>query len=207
MRPLRLGVVLLCVLAAGPCEAAGKRKARPERGGGPAFVEELVVRPLTKCLDAKPEPNAVAPKVIGSYPAEGAVIRPGWLVVRLTFDQPMTCSGYMDEIAPFPRPCARGLQHLVLSLDRRTLRTLCVVEPNLGYALRLSEDENALVSLFGAKVERFDLTFRTSSEPLVTTIPDALAQDTTAPGPRPQVVAPRPAAPSRAPAPSMDASR
>jgi hypothetical protein len=143
-------------------------------------VSELTVVAKLKCL--APErgvERATRPKVVSSYPAKDAVIRPGLLVVRVTFDQPMTCDGFFLRDAPRQSPCPGDLQEMLLSYDRRTVRTVCVVQPNAEYGLSLSEDPNAksFVGLSGLPSMPYRLDFVTSEGPSVTTVCDALAQD------------------------------
>src|SRR5262245_3658498 len=80
--------------------------------GAPAIpaIDELVVRPEAKCLPAKTEPAAPAPRIVSTFPADNAIIRPGRLVVRVTFDRPMTCRGFLYERPPLKSPCPRSRQ-------------------------------------------------------------------------------------------------
>jgi hypothetical protein len=184
--------VTLAILAGGP--ASVQAAPAPRLGAADTTVSELIVTAtkevseLTvtaklKCLE--PERGAARaerPKVVSSYPAKGAVVRPGLLVVRVTFDQPMTCDGFFFRDAPRQNPCPDSPQQMLLSYDRRTIRTVCIVQPNAEYGLSLSEDPNAksFVGLAGLPSLPYRLDFATSEGPAIATVCDALAQDETA---------------------------
>jgi hypothetical protein len=93
----------------------------------------------------------------------------------------MTCDGFFLRDAPRQSPCPVTSQELLLSYDRRTVRTVCVVQPNAEYGLSLSEDPNAksFVGLSGLPSMPYRLDFATSEGPVVTTVCDALTQDAT----------------------------
>ena len=143
----------------------------------PKMVSELQVTAKVKCLPAERGPSP-APRIVSSFPAKGAVVRPGVLVVRVTFDQPMTCSGFFMDLPGLPNPCPERAQNMVMSYDRRTIRTLCIAGPNVTYGVRLSPGMgNDFESLDGQKLSLHELSFRTSAGPLVQTVAEALAQD------------------------------
>ena len=87
--------------------------------------EELTVTAQATCLDPKPDSFAVRPKIVSTFPANGAMVRPGVLVLRITFDQPMSCKGFFTGIPKLRNPCPLEHQHWVLSFDRKTIRTVC----------------------------------------------------------------------------------
>jgi hypothetical protein len=68
---------------------------------------------------------------------------------------------------------------MLLSLDRRTVRTVCLVESGLHYGARVNGDlfHGSFIGLSGlpSLPARFDFT--TSSQPAVITVCDALAED------------------------------
>lgn len=179
-------------------------------------VAELTVTAKIKCLgpDRMGE-RAVPPKVVSTFPGKGAVVRPGLLVVRVTFDQPMACEGALTHAPPLENPCPGLPQEMLLSLDRRTVRTVCVVAPDTQYGLWVSQDPTALsfVGLGGLPSQAYRLTFSTSAEPAVTSVCAAMAADEETarqirkrgpPGCSPEPTAPpRPAGrPASAPGPS-----
>jgi hypothetical protein len=143
-------------------------------------VSELTVVAKLKCLEPeRGDGRATRPKVVSSFPAKGEVVRPGLLVVRVTFDQPMTCDGFFLRDPRRQSPCPQDSQEMLLSYDRRTVRTVCVVQPAVEYGLSLSEDPNAksFVGLSGLPSMPYRVDFVTSEGPAVTTVCDALAQD------------------------------
>src|SRR5258706_10088053 len=92
-----LGTAL--AIAAGALPAGAAPKPAPADGAtvselivtATKAVSELTVTAKIKCLQPdSSQYRTNRPKVVSSYPAKGAVVRPGLLVVRVTFDQPMT---------------------------------------------------------------------------------------------------------------------
>jgi hypothetical protein len=145
-------------------------------------VSEFTVTAKIKCL----QPDSTMyrtnrPKVASSFPARGAVVRPGLLVVRVTFDQPMTCDGFFLGAPPKLDPCPGSPQQMLMSYDRRTIRIVCLVEPNAEYGLALSPDPNGktFVGMSGLPSYSYQLDFATSEGPTVTTVCDALSEDET----------------------------
>jgi hypothetical protein len=154
-------------------------------------VDELTVTAPKKCL--KPQHDEGWPtrgaKVVSSFPAKGAVVRPGVLVLRVTFDRPMACAGVFSDDPPFHNPCPGRIQHMLLSYDRLTVRTACVVEPNGAYGAWISKDvafgafvggdseHTDFISLTGSPSNQYELRFTTSAAPPVTTVCEALSED------------------------------
>lgn len=144
----------------------------------PATVSELVVALQPSCLPARRDDTAPPPQVVSTFPAEGAVVRPGVLVLRVTFDQPMTCSGGFADAPPLPTPCRIGPQELHLSPNRRTVRAVCRTAPGRAYAVRLGEGfPDTFTSVRGRALRIHDVKFSTSSEAPVRSLREALAQD------------------------------
>lgn len=143
-------------------------------------VSELTVTAPIKCLgpDKSPE-RADRPRVVSSYPAKGATVRPGLLVVRLTFNLPMACDGTFTRAPPLHEPCPGSPRQMLLSYDRRTVRTVCIVEAATRYGLQISEDPTgaSFMGLSGLPSFPYRLDFSTSAEPAVTTVCAALAED------------------------------
>lgn len=144
-------------------------------------VSELTVTAKAKCLTPQAGGmHPTRPKVVDVYPARGAVVRPGLLVVRVTFDQPMACEGAFEATPPLRNPCPGLLREMLLSLDRRTVRTVCVVEPGAQYGFALGQDPNAptFIGLAGLPTQSAKVAFSTSDGPLVKDVCQALLQDT-----------------------------
>src|SRR4051812_12630378 len=114
MRAVLFFAAILQALLVADAEAAPRAK----RGAAPP-LGEIVVTGRVKCLPAAKEADMSPPKLVSSFPAPDAVIRPGLVVVRATFDRPMTCSGFFRDAPPFPSPCDVHMQKMVMSYDRR----------------------------------------------------------------------------------------
>jgi hypothetical protein len=164
--------------AAGPAPA--KTVAPPSET---TTVEELSVQPSASCLQPRKDIQAPAPKVVSTFPANGAVVRPGVLVLRVTFDQPMSCKGFFAAAAQLRSPCPEDTQYWVLSFDRRTIRTVCRTALGGHYGVRISDQSlredsrTTFVSLAGKRLAPYVLTFDTSSEAPINTAGDSLEQD------------------------------
>ncbi len=144
------------------------------------MVEELTVMAQIRCLHPeKGVERAERPRVVSSFPEQGAVVRPGLLIVRMTFNQPITCDGLFLANPPLQNPCPEKPQKMLLSYDRRTVRTLCVVAPNTHYGLLTNRDLSGKVftGLSGLPSESHEFNFTTSAEAPLTTVCDALVED------------------------------
>jgi hypothetical protein len=140
----------------------------------------VVVRATRKCVEARQpaDPDIPPPKLVSTFPASGAVVRPGFLVLRLTFDLPMACAGLLDRHAALLDPCPGPLLEPVRSLDRRTFLTVCKVAKSSHYGLWLNHGSSLrFTSLAGHPAAPYELVFETSSEPEVATVEDAIAED------------------------------
>jgi hypothetical protein len=145
-------------------------------------VSELTVTAKIKCLNPDSSFYRTSrPKVVSSFPAKGAVVRPGLLIVRVTFDQPMTCDGFFLADPPRQNPCPGSPQQMLLSYDRRTVRIACVVEPNAEYGLALSPDPNGktFIGMSGLPSLPYQVAFTTSEGPPAATVCDSLSEDET----------------------------
>jgi hypothetical protein len=110
------------------------------------------------CRDGKPRAGP-SPRVVRVMPAPGSVVRPGPMVLSVTFDRPMACKANLAA-SPFPLPCPDGQGAVIISPDRRTLTTVCPVEAGSSYTMPLVD----FVGDGGSKSERYDLAFTTSTE-------------------------------------------
>jgi hypothetical protein len=133
----------------GPADCSG----RPDRGERTAFSKR--------------------PRVVATFPADGAVVRPGVIVVRVTFDQPMACDASFYGLSDLPNPCpGRWARDVTLSQDRRSFRTVCEVKADTRYRLTLRSFRNSHGLAVPAEV-----TFSTSGAAPIATIREALAED------------------------------
>ena len=168
--------VILAMLAA-PITVAAQPAAPAASEPVPA-TDELTVIPHAECLEPKRDPLTPSPHVVSTFPAHGAVVRPGVMYLRVTFDEPMSCKGFFVALGRMRSPCNRDRQIWLLSFDRRTIRTLCHTEPNSDYGVRIGNEPGAqFISLAGHQMEPYEFTFSTSTGPLVTTASMSLSED------------------------------
>lgn len=160
------------------------------------------VKPGARCMGSRhpPDKDVPAPVVESTFPAKGAVVRPGVLVLRITFNVAMSCNGVFLSRSPLEKPCGEArLQDFRLSYDRRTLRMKCIVSPNRRYGLRMNNDPSYdqfrpdilgkvnFMSLAGFPLQPFELDFSTSSGPEVVSVEAAEAEDVGAPDNAPEL--------------------
>jgi hypothetical protein len=98
------------------------------------------------------------------------------MVLSVTFDQPMACKAN-QAASPFPIPCPGDGKAVLISPDRRTLTTVCVVEAGAAYSMPLVD----FVGDGGMKSERYDLAFTTSTAAPVKDARQALALEKSGP--------------------------
>jgi hypothetical protein len=146
----------------------------------PTTISELTVTAKIKCL--KPDPGGVAsarPRIVSIFPRRGATVRPGLVILRVTFDRPMACTGRFAPAPPFANPCGQPVQQMLLSFDRRTVRIPCAVEPGVRYGLGINRnlEGEVFLGLNGLPAEAYDFDFTASAEPATATVCDALLED------------------------------
>lgn len=180
---IMLGAVLVSAPSLAAAGSAVRHPPAPPVSPETTTVDELSVMPSASCLQPRNEPQAQPPRVVSSFPANGAVVRPGVLVLRVTFDQPMSCKGFFAAGAQARSPCPLDTQYWVLSYDRRTIRTVCHTELNTHYGLRLSDrsvdgtSKATFVSLAGKRLPPYVINFDTSSDRPVSTPSDSINED------------------------------
>jgi hypothetical protein len=143
----------------------------PQLFGFPSQSNKSVSLGAPDCIAGSAK-NKSRPKVIATFPAEGAVVRPGVVVVRITFDQPMACDASFDGTSDLPNPCPGRWREVTISLDRRSFRTVCEVKADTRYRLVLRSFRNTHGLTIPAEV-----TFSTSGSAPIATIQQALAED------------------------------
>jgi hypothetical protein len=114
--------------------------------------------PWRGCVERQTK-TAAAPRVVKTMPAPGSVVRPGPMVLSVTFDQPMACEANLAKGSPFPVPCPADKAAVVIASDQRTLTTVCQVEAGASYSMPI----DGFISAKGAKADRYELQFTTSS--------------------------------------------
>ncbi len=113
------------------------------------------------------------PHVVNVFPGKGAVVSPGIVVVRVTFDRPMSCDASFGGKSDLPNPCPGQWREVTMSQDGRSFRTVCEVAPNSRYRLVLrsfKSEDNVLA-------KPYDVSFSTSGATLIGSIREALAED------------------------------
>lgn len=148
-------------------------------------VEAVEVRGPQTCLPPRSpvDEDAPAPKLVSTYPGHGQTVRPGYAVLRLTFDLPMACRGSLPQ-ALLSACLSQGIEVWRQSVDRRSLLITCNLKPNTHYAL----DINHVAPADRAVAERFQglsgrepqdaaFSFDTSGEAPVTTAEAMIARD------------------------------
>jgi len=106
--------------------------------GGPAVIPP---RPPTEVSALTVYPPTNPPKVVASYPADGAAVAPGVLVIKVTFDQRMQPAGF--DIGPGSGeggaaetpPCLKTPR---LLNDGKTFVLLCTLRAGRSYAVTLN---------------------------------------------------------------------
>ena len=140
-------------------------------GAGSALAQTQIqgpdeVRPLIV-------PGGPSPRVTASYPADGASAPAGVIVLKITFDQPMTADAWAygkTDAGAFPQ-C---LAHPRLLNDNRSFALLCTVAPGQAYAISINPDPR-FANTTGRSARPYVLHF-TTTQPETRDMPAALAQ-------------------------------
>lgn len=113
-----------------------------------------------------------APRLVGSYPAAGAVAPFGVLVLKLVFDQPMD-AGSGEVIKGADAPACLPTWRLLA--DRKSMVLLCSASAGATYHLTLGADPaRTFKSRQARAAEPFELTFTTEADKTDSNLPDAL---------------------------------
>jgi hypothetical protein len=105
------------------------------------------------------------PKVVSTFPVNGASIGGGELILTVTFNQPMVPEAWSYSATPhaaFPDCLARPR----LLNDRRTFVLLCSVAANTAYAVQFNASPD-FVTLGRRTVPPFTLQFKTTDDPVL----------------------------------------
>ena len=170
----RLGFLSFALLAMAGSAMAQSSEAIPGALAGSGSVDAPVSGSKDCQYDA---PRAdPPPRVVRIMPAPGSTVRPGAMVLSVTFDQPMACAANLSN-SPFPLPCPGGPGVVIMTPDRRTLTTVCQVEAGAGYSMPLSD----FTSAGGVKSVRYELAFTTSTDAPVADAGQARSLETEGP--------------------------
>lgn len=118
-------------------------------------------------------PGGPPPRLAASFPAPGAQVGAGALVIKLVFDQPMAADGWSygpAEGGDFPTCLAKPR----LLADRRTFALLCSVAAHRTYAIAINPAP-AFAGASGRLARPDSLTFSTT-DTQVLGLHDALEQ-------------------------------
>jgi hypothetical protein len=148
-----------------------------------AALAILLTTPLSAFAQTPAEPNTVAgvvvaggqpPAITSTFPAAGAEITPGVLVLKLVFDQPMKADDWsftkagdaeMPDCLPAPR----------LLGDLKTFVLLCSTLGGKTYGLTFNPPgERAFLSAGERRAPTADLRFSTTGAAPVRTVRDAM---------------------------------
>jgi hypothetical protein len=134
-----------------------------------------------KCLKAdRGSESGAPPRVVSSFPRPGAVVRPGLLVVRLTFSRPMACEGSFGSDAQRPNPCPGSARQMLMSADRKTIRAICDVAPGTRYSALVNKDTAPsfpFLGVTGGPSTPYELNFTTSTGAPIAQVCEALLED------------------------------
>ncbi len=114
----------------------------------------------------------VDPKVVASYPIDGASVPFGTVLIKLVFNQPMTPEAWSygrSDAGAFPDCLARPR----LLADQRTVALLCSLPAGRTYAIEVNAAPG-FTSRAGRSVKPFLLRFTTTTDATVS-VHDALA--------------------------------
>ena len=155
LRPLPVFTVLALIVAPAPVWSQNLTQTQtpaPKPAATPTVSDVIVVAPNN-------------PKVVSSYPAEGATVASGTMVLKLVFDQKMTPEAWSYgpiPVAVFPNCLARPR----LLTDGRTVVLLCSLPAGKAYGLQVN-GAPGFVSDIGRAADPFVLHFTTSNDHVV----------------------------------------
>jgi hypothetical protein len=114
------------------------------------------------------------PAIVGSYPAQGATIAPGTLVLKIAFDQRMAADAWSySKLADSEDPQCLGTPRLLN--DEKTFVLLCSVLPGKAYGVGINlTPGKAFVDRGGRRPPPLELRFKASSGEPVHTLKAAM---------------------------------
>ena len=156
----------IALLAWLPPAAAAAQSAQRPPDPPPGAAAEVTVR-------ARP---SAGPAVVSTYPAQGAVVAAGTLVLTVTFNQEMTPAGWSyAKAAGLDFPTCLKTPRLLP--DKRTFVLLCATRQGRSYGVGLDADPaEGFADAFHRFAPRVDLRFSTDPhEEPVRALADALS--------------------------------
>lgn len=158
---LRRSVPILLALAA--ALAGGTAVAQQAGKGEPNEVSPVLILPPTP-----------PPKLVSTYPAQDQTVAPGVLILKVTFDQQMSPTGwnYAPAEGAEPMDCVKTPRLLP---DQKTFVLLCRVLANKTYGVTLNAQRaGGFVNLGDNPALTAAVTFKVDSEVPVTTVRRAM---------------------------------
>jgi hypothetical protein len=160
-----LAVLTLTALAlAGPALAAPiDANPAPPNQSSPTPLSGIVVVPPSKDL----------PAVVSTYPAAGAAIMPGAVILKVTFDQRMNPADFRFDRADASYPACLARPRLLP--DEKTFVLLCTVGPNGKFAVQINgPGAGGFANLADQRATPLLLQFTTQDGASLSTIKDAM---------------------------------
>lgn len=119
-------------------------------------------------------PPTNPPKMVSTYPAQGATVAPGVLILKVAFDQQMSPSAWNYAPAPdvTPMDCVKTPR---LLSDQKTFVLLCRVLGNRDYGVTFNAQRGGgFANLGDNPAETAALTFKVGADDPVTTLRRAM---------------------------------
>ena len=137
---------------------------------------DVVVTAKTKCFSRPADPDVPPPKLIGTYPKDGGIVRPGIVVIRFTFDEEMRCAwGYHWNASGKYNPCHRTI---ILYPGRRVFKAVCQAFPGDNITLDLNGDgRGRFRNSHGTPLAPVEVKFRVDTNTSIRTVHEALSAD------------------------------
>jgi hypothetical protein len=118
-------------------------------------------------------PSKQLPAVVSTYPAAGAVVAPGVLVLKLTFDQRMSPSAFRFDRAEDRYPSCLARPRLLP--DEKTFVLLCTVGPDAKFSMQLNgAGDGGFANLANQRATPMLLQFSTKNGLSLASMKDAM---------------------------------
>jgi hypothetical protein len=118
-------------------------------------------------------PSKQLPQVVSTYPAAGAAVKPGVLVLRLTFDQKMNPAAFRFDRGGDRYPSCLARPRLLP--DEKTFVLLCTVGPDGKFSMQLNgPGDGGFVNLASQRAAPMLLQFSTQDGLSLASMKDAM---------------------------------
>ena len=132
--------------------------AAPDAPSAPQASPSKTVAPVTVVGRSDP------PKIVSSFPAAGAVVAPGVLVLKISFDEKMLADDFAVAAAPGAQ-MPSCLKTPRLLNDQKTFVLLCTTAPKSAYSLAFNAaPEGGFANIGGQRAAPVTLSFSTNDE-------------------------------------------